>query len=334
MGVGLALAGTAISAAGAAYSGYSQAQAGKKQAAAGMAGAKQLSAAGKNLGKEYDQYLKKYRGIMEAGGEELAGITFKSRKEEGYGMANDALNWQRGQLDQNLLRTVGGEANKAQFEQLTSASARQANWDFRDIPRGVLETLKGSALSRAMSGPAGLAERFSVAEQMKLQQQGEQSMYKGFAFKQGFQPDVFNPIDTVYSLMNSERQRVTDRLNAYGMAADAEGKRYGIQTDRLDFQQGIIDRRIQNNPGVAQANANAIYGQTAAGVGKLLTDSMPLYPRTSVGSGPSQGSGGYGYGPTESSYPTPTFDASGANNPYGMSDYGPGVQRLGKPTGK
>jgi len=183
-------------------------------------------------------------------------------QDAGFGLTEDAQDFMFAQADKSLGRVLG--SNRPLFDSFLTDNLERANYDFKSLPQEILRTVEGSALSRSLGGPAGLAENLSVENKIRLQQQGESSAFRALAFRQGFEPDILNPINTVFDLANFERQNQVSeagiQMNALGSLGNLEMQRFGLEAG---FQ-------APNTSGVNEAaNANmwnaASQGLMAAG---------------------------------------------------------------------
>lgn len=155
-------------------------------------------------------------------------------QDSGFGLAADSMEWMRDQGEMTFNRTVGA-GNLDTFNSFLSDNLERANFDFDTLPPEILRRVEGSALSRAIGGPAGMAENLSVENKLRLQQQSEQSAFRALGFKQGFMPDVLNPIDTVMDLARFEQQ---NQISSAGIQAQALGAVADLEMSRFALEAG------------------------------------------------------------------------------------------------
>jgi hypothetical protein len=251
--VGLGVASIATAGIGA----YSSSQSAKKQASGEVARSEALA----KLFSDRNPGASTMAGL-EGLSEFQLNVNPLDFQDAGFGLTEDAQDFMFKQADKSFGRVLG--SNRPLFDSFLTDNLERANYDFKSLPKEITRTLEGSALSRSLGGPAGLAENLSVENKIRLQQQGESSAFRALAFRQGFEPDILNPIPTVMALADFERQNQVSeagiQMNALGSLGNLEMQRFGLEAQ---FQ-------APNVAGVNQAaNANmwnaASQGLMAAG---------------------------------------------------------------------
>lgn len=172
-------------------------------------------------------------------------------QKEGFQLTEDAQSYLFEQADKSFNRVMG--SNRPLFETFLTDNLERANYDFSSLPPEIMRRVEGSALSRSLGGPAGLAENLSVENKIRLQQQGESSAFRALGFRAGFEPDILNPIPNVFALADFERtnqiQEANVQMGALGALGNLEMQRFGLEAG---FQAQPI-----NTAGISQAaNAN------------------------------------------------------------------------------
>jgi hypothetical protein len=179
-------------------------------------------------------------------------------QDAGFGLTEDAQDYLFAQADKSFNRVVG--SNRGLFDTFLTDNLERANYDFSSLPAEITRTLEGSALSRAIGGPAGLAENLSVENKMRLQQQSENSAFKALSFRQSFEPDLLNPIPTVLALAEFEK---SSQLAEAGIQMGALGSLGNLEMQRFGLEAGF---QAPNVAGVNEAaNAN-MWGAASQGL--------------------------------------------------------------------
>lgn len=231
--------------------------------------------------------------------------------QDGGKLTDWAMDFMRAQAETTFEQTVRPE-NVPLFNQFVTDNLERANFDFSSVPAEIMRTVEGSALSRAIGGPAGMAENLSVENKIRLQQTGENSAFRALGFRQGFMPDLLNPIDSVMGLATFERQNqiasAEVQMGALGALGNLEMQRFGLEAG---FQA----------PNVAGIGAAANANNWNAASGALMTGaSMAMMYGNSYGAqNPNQAQGAnmnsYGQQQYASSTPDWRTNATSTYNP-------------------
>lgn len=231
-------------------------------------------------------------------------------QEAGIDLTEDVQNYLFKQADKSFGRVL--KSNMGLFDELVTNSLEQANYDFTSLPPEVMRRVEGSALSRSLGGPAGLAENLSVENKIRLQQQGENTAFKALSFRQGFEPDILNPMSTIFDLANFERQNQVSEagIQMQGLSAlgDLELQRFGLEAG---FQQ-------PNTAGIGSAASANTWNAISQGLSSF-TSLAGLY-------GGQMGGAARQQAPTmatgSSNYATPQYNST-YQNPFSGSTYNP-----------
>lgn len=179
-------------------------------------------------------------------------------QDAGFGLTEDAQTYLFEQADKSFGRVIGN--NRGLFDTFLTDNLERANYDFSSLPAEITRTLEGSALSRAIGGPAGLAENLSVENKIRLQEQGESSAFRALSFRQGFEPDLLNPITTVMALADFEK---SSQLAEAGIQMSALGSLGNLEMQRFGLEAGF---QAPNTAGINEAaNAN-MWGAASQGL--------------------------------------------------------------------
>lgn len=286
-------------------------------AAAGIGAYSSASSAKKQAKGEEARYrnLRKLFGDRQPGMSQLEGLAgledFQLNinpadfQDVGFDMTRDAMNFMREDAEITFNQTVGPQ-NLGQFNQFLSDNLERSNFDFSSLPPEITRTLESSALSRGLGGPAGLAENLSVENKLRLQQQSENSAFRALGFRQGFMPDLINPLGTVFELANFERQNQLGeagiQLQALSAGADLEMQRFGLEAG---YQP-------PNNAGV-NAAANA---QTWNAISQSLSTAGMLYGMYGGGGGGAQPQSSTGTVKVASNTTPATYNATNYPNAF------------------
>lgn len=189
--------------------------------------------------------------------------------KKGGKLSSWAMDFMRDQAEKTFNQTVGKE-NLPLFETFVTDNLERASYDFSSLPPEIMRRVEGSALSRSLGGPAGMAENLSVENKIRLQQQGENSAFRALGFKQGFMPDTINPISSVFELANFERtnqvQSANVQLGALGALGNLEMQRFGLEAG---FQA-----QPMNTAGIASAGSANTWNAVSQGLGSLTSAAM------------------------------------------------------------
>lgn len=307
VGVGGAVAGVAGSA--------MSASSAKKQAK----GEEQRYAAMRKMFGQQQPGLGALAGIEELAGFELPRINPLDYEDAGFALTERAMAQMRIEGEKTFNQAVGA-ANLPLFNAFLTDSLERANFDFSSLPEGVTRRVEGSALARGLGGPAGLAENLSVENKLRLQQSGEQGAFRALGFKQGFLPDLLNPIDSVFKLAEFELQNNQQQLGVAGLQLNALGQAANLEMGRFQLEAGY---QAPNYAGLgAQAGAN-----TLAAVGQGLSTIGMAYGMSQ--SGRSYGAQQPGYGATSSSMPSATTNVDWRTNATSAPSSGATIYQRG-----
>jgi hypothetical protein len=254
----LALGLTAVSVGTSIYGANQAGKAGKAQAA----GEARRQAALLRLFGQRDPGAAQLEGLMGLAEFDI-NVNPLDFQDAGFGLTSDAMDFLRNQAELTFNQTVGPQ-NLGTFNAFLSDNLERANFDFSSLPKEITRTLEGSALSRAVGGPAGLAENLSVENKLRLQQQSESSAFRALAFRQGFQPDLINPIQTTMDLAKFEQQ---SQIAEAGIQLSALNAAANIETSRFALEAGYQPPNFAGVDAMASASmANAV-SQGAATLG-------------------------------------------------------------------
>lgn len=230
-------------------------------------------------------------------------------QEAGFDLTEDAQKYLFAQADKSFNRVMG--SNRPLFETFLTDNLERANYDFSSLPPEIMRRVEGSALSRSLGGPAGLAENLSVENKIRLQQQGESSAFRALGFRAGFEPDILNPIPNVFALADFERtnqiQEANVQMGALGALGNLEMQRFGLEAG---FQAQPI-----NTAGIASAGSANTWNAVSQGLGSL-TSLAGMYGG-SMGGGQQQGQT-----IAASNYQAPQYNSQ-YQNPFPGSTYNP-----------
>lgn len=238
-------------------------------------------------------------------------------QDAGFGLTEDAQKYMFEQADISFGRVIGN--NRGLFDTFLTDNLERANYDFSSLPAEITRTLEGSALSRAIGGPAGLAENLSVENKIRLQQQGESSAFRALSFRQGFEPDILNPIPNVFALADFERQ---NQVSEAGIQMSALGSLGNLEMQRFGLEAGF---QPPNTAGIGAA-ATANNWNAASGAFSSLSSMAMMYGGGSTGQArqqqPTIAANNYQATPQyNSQYPNPFPGSTYNPNAYNGSVY-------------
>lgn len=241
-------------------------------------------------------------------------------QEAGFDLTEDAQKYLFTQADKSFNRVMG--SNRPQFESFLADNLERANYDFSSLPPEIMRRVEGSALSRSLGGPAGLAENLSVENKIRLQQQGENSAFRALGFRAGFEPDILNPIPNVFALADFERtnqiQEANVQMGALGALGNLEMQRFGLEAG---FQAQPI-----NTAGIASAGSANTWNAVSQGLGSLTSAAMMYGGRNAQAAQQTPTIAASNYPATQynSQYPNPFPGSTYNPNAYNASIYARG----------
>lgn len=249
--IAVGLAAASVVTAG--VSAYSSSQSAKKQAA----GEEQRALALQELFRDRNPGAATMAGL-ERFAEFDINVNPLDFQDAGFGLTEDAQDFLFEQADKSFARVMG--SNRGLFDTFLTDNLERANYDFSSLPGEIMRRVEGSALSRSLGGPAGMAENLSVENKIRLQQQGESSAFRALGFRQGFEPDLLNPIPTVMALADFEK---SSQLAEAGIQMGALGSLGNLEMQRFGLEAGF---QAPNTAGINEAaNAN-MWGAASQGL--------------------------------------------------------------------
>lgn len=269
VGLGVASAATGI------YSANQSGKAGKAQAA----GEERRYAALRKLFGQRDPGAAQLEGLMGMAEFDI-NVNPLDFEDDGFGLTERAMDFLRNQAELTFTQTVGA-GNVGTFNSFLSDNLERANFDFSSLPAEITRRVEGSALARGIGGPAGLAENLSVENKLRLQQQSESSAFRALAFRQGFQPDLINPIETTMDLAKFEQQ---NQIAEAGIQLQALNAAANIESGRFALEAGYQPPNFAGIDGMASAaTMNAVsqgFGTVASIYGSYAGRQQQQQPQT------------------------------------------------------
>jgi hypothetical protein len=310
----VAIAAAVVSAGAGVYSANQSGKAAKQQAS----GEAQRMAAMRKMFGQQQPGLSQLAGIEGLAGFELPRVNPLDFEDEGFALTERAMAQMRIEGEKTFNQAVGA-ANLPLFNSFLTDSLERANFDFSSLPAGVTRRVEGSALARALGGPAGLAENLSVENKIRLQQGGEQGAFRALGFKAGFLPDLLNPIDSVFKLAEFELQNNQQQLGVAGLQLNALGQAANLEMGRFQLEAGYQAPNYAGVGAMAGANTLAAVGQGLSTIGMAYGMSQA---GRSYGAQP-------GYGATSSAMPSATSNVDWRTNATSVPSSGATIYQRG-----